>query len=62
MGKKVTLHEEIRDILANYWNRRTTTTKLADPVNHRGGIASATDPQSAAFVFTAAPETFPDLF
>ena len=36
MGKKVTLHEEIRAILGREGNRWMTTSELADRVNHRG--------------------------
>ena len=36
MGKKVTLHEEIRDILEREGNRWMTTSELADRVNWRG--------------------------
>ena len=36
MSKKVTLHEEIRDILESQGNRWMTTSELASQVNLRG--------------------------
>lgn len=36
MGKKVTLHVDIRDILELEGNRWMSTSELADRVNHRG--------------------------
>ena len=36
MVKRLTLHEEIRDILEREGNRWMTTSELADRVNHRG--------------------------
>ena len=36
MGKNVTLHEEIRDILESQGNRWMTTSELASRVNFRG--------------------------
>lgn len=36
MGERVTLHEEIRDILVREGNRCMSTSELAERVNHRG--------------------------
>ena len=62
MGERVTLHEEIRDILEREGNRWMTTSELAERVNHRGRYRKRDGSSVSSFQFHGRTRKYSHLF
>ena len=62
MGLRITLHEELQDILVEQGNRWKTTTELAEEVNARGRYRTGDGSEVSPFHIHGRTRRFKDIF
>jgi 5-methylcytosine-specific restriction protein A len=62
MGIRITLHEELQDILVEQGNRWKTTTELAEEVNARGRYTKGDGSEVSQFEIHGRARRHEDIF